>query len=164
MTVSEALRFVTSLELNRFEREVAKEALKQIALKLEFMETTGLGYITLDRLTRTLSGGEAQRVQLSNQLGSALSGVLYILDEPSIGLHPRDTATLIAQIKKLTARKNTVCVVEHDASVIKASDYIVELGPGSGEMGGRVVHAGNTEEFLSSANTLTAQYLRGIKR
>jgi len=164
MTVSEALRFVTSLELNHFEREVAKEALKQLALKLEFMETTGLGYITLDRLTRTLSGGEAQRVQLSNQLGSALSGVLYILDEPSIGLHPRDTATLIAQIKKLTARKNTVCVVEHDASVIKASDYIVELGPGSGETGGRVVYAGNTEEFLSSANTLTAQYLRGIKR
>ncbi|MFZ3073467.1 MAG: excinuclease ABC subunit UvrA [Thermodesulfobacteriota bacterium] len=164
MTISEALRFVTSLELGRFEREVAKEALKQLALKLEFMETTGLGYITLDRLTRTLSGGEAQRVQLSNQLGSALSGVLYILDEPSIGLHPRDVSTLIGQIKKLTARKNTVCVVEHDPSVIKASDYIVELGPGSGEAGGRVVHAGNTDEFLSSANTLTAQYLRGIKK
>ncbi len=164
MTIERAERFFRTLKLTRSERGVAKEALKQISMKLDFMNQTGLGYITLDRLTRTLSGGEAQRVTLCNQLAAALSGVLYILDEPSIGLHPRDIDMLIEQIERITARDNTTVVVEHDPSVIMASDYIVEMGPGSGETGGRLVYSGPTGEFLETANTLTSQYLTGKKR
>ena len=164
LTIKEAKQFFEGLKLEPFKKEVAKEALKQISLKLEFLNQIGLGYITLDRLTRTLSGGESQRVSLANQLASALSGVLYILDEPSIGLHPKDIGMLIEQIKKLSARKNTAVVVEHDPSIIKSSDYIVELGPGSGEMGGRLVWSGPTKEFLAAANSLTSQYLTGKKK
>ena len=164
LTVSEARRFFKELELTPVEREIAKEALKQISLKLDFLEETGLGYITLDRLTRTLSGGEAQRVALANQLASSLSGVLYILDEPSIGLHPRDVAMLIAQLKRLSRLGNTVVVVEHDQSIIKEAHHIVELGPGSGEMGGRIVYSGSQKDFIESASTLTARYLRGELR
>ncbi len=161
LTVSEARRFFKTLELTPVEREIAKEALKQINLKLDFLEETGLGYITLDRLTRTLSGGEAQRVALANQLASSLSGVLYILDEPSIGLHPRDVAMLTAQLKRLSGLGNTVVIVEHDQSIIKESHHIVELGPGSGEMGGRIVYNGHKKDFMEAATTLTARYLRG---
>jgi excinuclease ABC subunit A len=163
MTIKEARVFFRNLELRPLEKEIAKEALKQIALKLEFLNQTGLGYITLDRLTRTLSGGEAQRVSIANQLASALSGVLYILDEPSIGLHPRDIDMLIQQIKKLSARGNTVVVVEHDHSLIRSADYIVELGPGAGERGGRLVYSGPKTDFLDESNTLTSQYLAGRK-
>jgi excinuclease ABC subunit A len=163
MTIKEAGSFFQTLELSSHEREVAKEALKQIALKLEFLNQTGLGYITLDRLTKTLSGGEAQRVSIANQLASALSGVLYILDEPSIGLHPRDIDMLTQQIKKLSARGNTVVIVEHDPSLIRSADYIVELGPGAGERGGRLVYSGPTSDFLETPKTLTSQYLTGQK-
>ncbi len=161
MTLKEAREFFIKLELTPYQREVSKEVLKQIAVKLEFLNRTGLSYITLDRLTKTLSGGEAQRVTLANQMGSALSGVLYILDEPSVGLHPRDIDTLIGQIKALAARGNTVVLVEHDQPVIRSADYILELGPGAGERGGRLVYTGPMENFLKEANTLTAKYLRG---
>ncbi|MFQ5466250.1 MAG: excinuclease ABC subunit UvrA, partial [Thermodesulfobacteriota bacterium] len=161
LSIEKALGFFEKLELTGFERELADEALRQVRAKLEFLSATGLGYITLDRLTRTLSGGEIQRVQLATQLASSLAGVLYILDEPSIGLHPVDIDMLIEQIRKLAARGNTVVVVEHDSSVIGASDHIVELGPGSGRRGGRLVWSGATEEFVRSARTLTADYLTG---
>ncbi len=150
-------------DMSDYEKDVSKEALRQIKLKLEFLNQTGLGYLTLSRLTRTLSGGEAQRVTLANQLTSALSGVLYILDEPSVGLHPRDITLLVEQIEKLKARSNTVVVVEHDLSIVKATDYVVELGPGSGDQGGRLVYAGTTKGFLNTACTLTSQYLTGEK-
>jgi excinuclease ABC subunit A len=161
MTIKEAQEFFSSLELTDFERAVSEEVLKQVKLKLEFLNQTGLGYITLDRLTKTLSGGEAQRVTIATQLASSLCGVLYILDEPSIGLHPVDIDMLTGQLKRLTSMGNTVVTVEHDSSMITRSDHIVELGPGSGAMGGRVVYSGPTEEFLKSAQTLTADYLAG---
>ena len=161
MTIKEARDFFLSLTLSPTAREVAKEALKQVGGKLEFLNQTGLGYITLSRLTKTLSGGEAQRITLANQMGSALSGVLYILDEPSIGLHPRDIDMLNVQIKKLAARANTVVLVEHDPSVMLSASHILELGPGAGDNGGRLVYSGPKEEFLESARTLTADYLTG---
>lgn len=161
MTIKKCASFFQTLELSPHEKQVAKEALRQIALKLEFLNQTGLGYITLDRLTRTLSGGESQRVAIANQLASALSGVLYILDEPSIGLHPRDIDMLVQQVKKLSARGNTVVIVEHDPSLIRAADHIVELGPGAGERGGRLVYSGPAKKFLATPGTLTSRYLTG---
>ncbi|MBI5599639.1 MAG: excinuclease ABC subunit UvrA [Deltaproteobacteria bacterium] len=163
LTILRAREFFSGLELPPSKREIAKEALRQINSKLEFLDRTGLGYLTLDRLSRTLSGGEAQRVALANQLASMLSGVLYILDEPSVGLHPRDIAMLVGEIKTLASRGNTVVVVEHDPSAIKSADYIVELGPGSGEMGGRVVFSGTAKDFMESSASLTALYLTGRK-
>jgi excinuclease ABC subunit A len=166
LTVKEAREFFIKLDLSAHEREIAREALKQIAAKLEFLNQTGLGYVGLDRLTRTLSGGEAQRVALANQMGASLCGVLYILDEPSVGLHPRDIDMLIGQIKRLSARSNTVVLVEHDQSVMRASDHVLELGPGAGERGGRLVYSGPTREFLSGAGvgTLTSDYLSGKRK
>ncbi len=164
MTIKEAGGFFKTLKLAPKEATLAKEATKQLAIKLSFLSETGLEHLTLDRLTRTLSGGEAQRVALCNQLASALSGVLYILDEPSVGLHPRDIDTLIGQIKQIAARDNTVVVVEHDTSTIKAADHVIELGPGSGELGGRLVYSGGLTEFKAEAKTLTAEYLRGEKK
>ncbi len=161
MTIKEACGFFEDLRLTPFEKEVSKEILKQILAKLEFLSETGLGYITLDRLTKTLSGGEAQRVAIATQLASSLCGVLYILDEPSVGLHPVDIDNLTDQIKKLSSMGNTVVTVEHDPAVIMKSDYIVELGPGAGERGGRLVYSGPFEDFISGARTLTSDYLSG---
>jgi len=161
MTIKDAFNFFESLEIAPFEREAAKELTKQLLVKLEFLNQTGLGYITLDRMSKTLSGGEAQRVQLATQLASSLCGVLYILDEPSIGLHPVDVDLLIRQIHRLSSLGNTVVVVEHDHEVIKNSDYILELGPGAGERGGRLVYGGETPDFLKNARTLTADYISG---
>ncbi|MDO8426010.1 MAG: excinuclease ABC subunit UvrA [Deltaproteobacteria bacterium] len=161
LTIRDARSFFKRLGLTPFEREVSKEVLKQISVKLEFLNSTGLGYITLDRLTKTLSGGEAQRVTIATQLASSLCGVLYILDEPSIGMHPVDIEMLTEQVKKLSSMGNTVVIVEHDPSVIKASDYIIELGPGSGDRGGRLVYSGDKDGFLTGARTLTSDYLTG---
>lgn len=161
MTIKEASNFFKDLGLTDFEREISKELLKQITVKLEFLNQTGLGYITLDRLTKTLSGGEAQRVTIATQLASSLCGVLYILDEPSIGLHPVDIDNLTSQIKRLSSMGNTVVTVEHDPAVIKSADFIVELGPGAGERGGRLVYSGATDDFLKNARTLTSDYLSG---
>ncbi len=159
MPIADLLAWLQGLELTPFEREASAPIVEQIVQKLSFLIRVGLGYLTLDRQTRTLSGGEAQRVNLSNQLALKLTGTLYVLDEPSIGLHPRDTGRLAGIVRELAAAGNTVIVVEHDRSLIEAADFVVELGPGAGERGGRIVFSGTKAEFLKSA-CLTARYLR----
>jgi excinuclease ABC subunit A len=153
--------WVGGLELTAYEREIAQLILDQLTARLTFLRDVGLGYLTLDRQTRTLSGGEAQRISLSNALGSRLVDALYVLDEPSIGLHPRDTDRLLALLRRLRDGGNTVIVVEHDLAAIQQADFMLELGPGSGEHGGQVVHAGTVE---SAETSLTGQYLTGRKR
>ncbi|MEW6324630.1 MAG: excinuclease ABC subunit UvrA [Nitrospirota bacterium] len=140
------------------EQAITGEVLRQIRAKLRFLRRVGLGYVTLNRQTRTLSGGEAQRISLANQLGAQLTGTLYVLDEPSIGLHPRDTARLAAIVRDLAASDNTAVIVEHDAALIRSADYVIELGPGSGAQGGQIVFAGDIDAFLKS-DSLTARYL-----
>jgi excinuclease ABC subunit A len=160
MPVAELAKWFHDLSLTQFERQAAKEILRQIEMKLSFFLRVGLGYLSIDRQTRTLSGGEAQRVNLSNQLALRLTGTLYVLDEPSIGLHPRDTARLAGIIRELAAADNTVLMVEHDEALIRSADHVIEMGPGAGERGGRVVFAGPKQDFLKSS-CLTARYLSG---
>ncbi|MDA8087429.1 MAG: hypothetical protein M0Z75_12080, partial [Nitrospiraceae bacterium] len=143
--------------------EIAREPLRQINLKLGFLSRVGLDYLGLDREARTLSGGEYQRVNLSNQLASRLTGTLYVLDEPTVGLHPRDTERVADIMAELSALGNTLIVVEHDKDIIERADWIVELGPGGGQFGGEIVFSGPKKEFLS-ADTLTARYIRGAER
>lgn len=164
MSIKELRRFFDNLNLTPMEAEVAREALRQIRSKLEFLHRVGLDYLTLDRQSRTLSGGEVQRVRLAGELSNRMVGTLYVLDEPSIGLHSRDTERLIGLVKELVAIGNTVIVVEHDEAFIRAADYMVEMGPLSGKDGGDVVYAGDFRTFLSSARTITARYLRGEER
>src|SRR6185503_18522409 len=140
---------------------VARDVLRLLRAKLSFLMRVGLGYIALSRQTRTLSGGEAQRISLANQLGGQLVGTLYILDEPSIGLHARDTARLAELCAELAHAGNTVVVVEHDRAFIASADHVVEMGPGSGERGGTVVFAGPQAEFLGDPHSLTARYMTG---
>jgi excinuclease ABC subunit A len=153
--------WLAALELTPFEREIAQLIVEQLDARLGFLRDVGLGYLTLDRQTRTLSGGEAQRISLANALGARLVDTLYVLDEPSVGLHPRDTDRLLALLRRLRDAGNTVVVVEHDLAAIRQADFMLELGPGSGDQGGRVVHAGTVESATSS---LTGQYLTGQKR
>lgn len=143
------------------EELIAKPILKEIRERVKFMQDVGLGYLELGRAANTLSGGEAQRIRLATQIGSGLQGVLYVLDEPSIGLHQRDNDKLIATLKHLRDLKNTVLVVEHDEDTMLASDYIVDIGPGAGNNGGRLVAAGTPEEIMANPNSLTGQYLAG---
>jgi excinuclease ABC subunit A len=154
-------RWIHDLALTPTEREVAQLIVDQLDARLSFLQDVGLGYLTLDRQTRTLSGGEAQRISLSNALGSRLVDTLYVLDEPSVGLHPRDTDRLLTLLRRLRDAGNTVLVVEHDLAAIQQADFMLELGPGSGEQGGRIVHAGPVHEAKAS---LTGQYLTGRKR
>ena len=160
MTIEGAVAWLTSLALRPYEYGVAADLLSQLKGKLGFLVRVGLGYLTLGRQTKTLSGGEAQRVSLANQLGARLVGTLYVLDEPTIGLHPRDTELLAAILKDLAASGNTVVVVEHDRHMIESADYIVELGPYSGEKGGEVVCAAPAAEFVHDRRAITARYLR----
>jgi excinuclease ABC subunit A len=160
-TVEELDRLLEGLPLAGWEGTVAREPLKHLRAKLAFLLRVGLGYLTLARQTRTLSGGEAQRINLANQLGSQLVGTLYVLDEPSIGLHARDTARLAELCRELAAAGNTVVIVEHDRSFIESADYVIEMGPGSGERGGAVVFAGTQAEFARDPRSLTARYLTG---
>ena len=160
-TIEEAARFFQDLPLTAWEEAVAREILKQLNAKLGFLLRVGLGYLTLARQTRTLSGGEAQRINLANQLGSQLVGTLYVLDEPSIGLHARDTMRLAELCRELASAGNTVVIVEHDRNFIESADYVVEMGPGSGERGGEVVFAGTWQEFVKDTRSLTARYLTG---
>jgi excinuclease ABC subunit A len=160
-TVEELAAFLDALPLTPREEAVARDVLKHLRAKLGFLGRVGLGYLTLARQTRTLSGGEAQRINLANQLGAQLVGTLYVLDEPSIGLHARDTAPLAELCRELAAAGNTVVIVEHDRALIEAADYLIEMGPGSGERGGAVVFAGTREEFLADPRSLTARYLSG---
>ena len=161
LTIEEAARVLRELSLADREAEVAREILKQLTAKLSFLQRVGVGYLTLARQARTLSGGEAQRINLANQLGSQLVGTLYVLDEPSIGLHARDTGRLVDLCRELAQAGNTVIVVEHDRTFIDAADHIVELGPGSGERGGELVFSGNRAEFAKTTRSLTARYLMG---
>src|SRR5204862_5966299 len=160
-TVEELYAFLGSLSFSPWEEAVGREALKLLRAKLSFLQRVGLGYLTLGRQTRTLSGGEAQRINLANQLGAQLVGTLYVLDEPSIGLHARDTARLADLCRELATAGNTVVVVEHDRGFIESADHVIELGPGSGERGGEIVFAGPQAEFRKSPRSLTARYLSG---
>ena len=161
LSIDDLSRWLGELELSAWEAEVAREPLERLQAKLSFLRRVGLGYLTGDRQTRTLSGGEAQRIALATQLGSQLVGTLYVLDEPSIGLHARDVNRLAELCRELAHAGNTVVVVEHDRSFIEAADYCVELGPGSGERGGAVVFAGPRGEFVRDPTSLTARYLTG---
>ena len=161
LTVREAQRFFDALDLEAREAAIAEKVLHEIRRRLAFLVDVGLDYLTLDRLSSTLSGGEAQRINLATSLGSALVGTLYVLDEPSIGLHPRDNRRLIAILKQLRDLGNTVLVVEHDADMIRVADHIVDLGLGAGEQGGKVVYSGPLDGLLAEPRSLTAKYLRG---
>ena len=161
MSIKEAINFFVQLKLNEKERLIGYQAIKEITQKLKFCADVGLDYLTLDRKSSSLSGGEAQRIRLATQVGSGLVGVLYVLDEPSIGLHQRDNEKLLATLKALRDLGNTLIVVEHDAATILAADYIVDLGPKAGRHGGEVIFSGTKDELLKDANSLTAKYLRG---
>src|SRR5207302_4384960 len=161
LTIEGAAATLESLDLTAWEAAVGREILRQLSAKLTFLLRVGLGYLTLGRQTRTLSGGEAQRINLANQLGSQLVGTLYVLDEPSIGLHPRDTMRLVELCRELAQAGNTVVVVEHDRDFIAAADHVVELGPGSGERGGEIVFSGPQAEFQKATRSLTARYVTG---
>jgi excinuclease ABC subunit A len=161
--VKEALDFLMNLELSPRSQKIAQGILKEIEERLKFMVEVGLDYLTLDRTAATLSGGESQRIRLATQIGSSLVGVLYILDEPSIGLHQRDHLRLLGTLKRLRDLGNTVIVVEHDEETIRSADYIVDMGPGPGERGGEVVFTGPPEALVKAEHSLTGQYLSGKK-
>jgi len=161
LSVEDALKFFTAAVLTDVEKQISKQIVKEIKARLTFMQNVGLDYLTLERKAATLSGGEAQRIRLATQIGSSLVGVLYILDEPSIGLHQRDNQRLIDTLLYLRDIGNTLIVVEHDEQTLRTADYIVDLGPGAGEHGGRVVAQGTPLELMKSSKSLTGQYLAG---
>ncbi|OKO96010.1 Excinuclease ABC subunit A [Geobacillus proteiniphilus] len=163
MSVTEALAFFDGLELTEKEAQIARLILREIRDRLGFLQNVGLDYLTLSRSAGTLSGGEAQRIRLATQIGSRLTGVLYVLDEPSIGLHQRDNDRLIATLKSMRDLGNTLIVVEHDEDTMLAADYLIDIGPGAGIHGGEVVAAGTPEEVMNDPNSLTGQYLSGKK-
>ena len=160
-SIREALGFFGGLELSTREREIARRILKEISERLGFLVNVGLDYLTLSRPSATLSGGESERIRLATQIGSGLVGVLYILDEPSIGLHQRDNARLLSTLKRLRDLGNTILVVEHDEETILNADYVLDLGPGAGVNGGMVVFSGTPQQLLRAENSLTGQYLSG---
>jgi excinuclease ABC subunit A len=162
--VKEALNFLKLLELSPRSQKIAQGILKEIEERLKFMVEVGLDYLTLDRTAATLSGGESQRIRLATQIGSSLVGVLYILDEPSIGLHQKDHLRLLGTLKRLRDLGNTVIVVEHDEETIRSADYIIDMGPGPGERGGEVVFSGPPDILVKAEHSLTGQYLSGKKR
>ncbi|MCC6276582.1 MAG: excinuclease ABC subunit UvrA [Oligoflexia bacterium] len=159
LTLSELFKFMSELSLSKQEQKVAEEVFKQIRSRLSFLIEVGVEYLTLDRLTKTLSGGEYQRIHLANQLGMGLSQTLYVLDEPTVGLHPRDNSRLIEILKKLKGLGNTLVVVEHDRDVIEQSSHVIEMGPGSGQLGGEILFSEKTDSFLKNSQSLTAGYL-----
>jgi len=161
LSVSAALEFFGSLQLTERQEMIARQVIKEIRTRLGFLQDVGLGYLTLDRAAGTLAGGEAQRIRLATQIGSGLMGVLYILDEPSIGLHQRDNHRLIETLQRLRDLGNTIIVVEHDEDTIRAADFVVDIGPGAGEHGGRVVAAGPVAEIERNPQSITGQYLSG---
>ncbi|MDD5618711.1 MAG: excinuclease ABC subunit UvrA, partial [Candidatus Omnitrophica bacterium] len=160
MSIKDAYAFFDGLELSKEEAIIASEILKEIKRRLKFCVDVGLDYLTLDRKAQTLSGGEAQRIRLATQVGSGLVGVIYILDEPTIGLHHRDNQRLLNTLKALRDAGNTLIVVEHDEETIRSADYVVDLGPGAGRFGGKVVFCGELKELLKDKKSLTAKYLR----
>src|SRR5207302_6472284 len=152
------------VQLTPSQREIAERILKEINERLGFLKNVGLEYLSLARASATLSGGESQRIRLASQIGSGLTGVLYVLDEPSIGLHQRDNDRLLATLKRLRDLGNTVIVVEHDEEAIRAADYLIDMGPGAGVHGGHVVAAGKPAEVMAHADSITGQYLTGRRR
>ena len=161
LSVEKADQFFATLKLSEFQEKIAREIIKEIRARLGFLKNVGLAYLTLNRESGTLSGGEAQRIRLATQIGAGLVGVLYILDEPSIGLHQRDNDRLLRTLEGLRDLGNSVLVVEHDADTIRHADYILDLGPGAGVMGGELVAAGSLSELLANTHSLTAKYLNG---
>ncbi len=164
MSIEELYNFMKSLKLTKEQAQISELLVKEICNRLEFLNNVGLGYITLERAAGTLSGGEAQRIRLATQIGSKLSGVLYVLDEPSIGLHQRDNAKLIESMKEMRDLGNTLIVVEHDIDTMLAADYLVDIGPGAGNDGGYVMAAGTPEEVMKNPNSLTGKYLTGKEK
>ncbi|ASZ07304.1 MULTISPECIES: excinuclease ABC subunit UvrA [Enterococcus] len=164
LSIKKAVDFFSDLTLSEQETMIAKPILKEVNDRLSFLENVGLEYLTLSRASGTLSGGEAQRIRLATQIGSNLSGVLYILDEPSIGLHQRDNDRLIGSLKKMRDLGNTLIVVEHDEDTMRAADYLIDVGPGAGEQGGQIVAAGTPAEVAKDPHSLTGQYLSGKKK
>ena len=163
MDIKSALKYFEELKLEGTKKIISEKIVDEIKKRLKFLDNVGLGYLTLDRRSDTLSGGEEQRVRLATQIGSGLSGVIYVLDEPSIGLHPRDVSKLIKTIQDLRDLGNTVLVVEHDEETIRSADWIIDLGPGAGIYGGEVVAFGTVEDIMSNPNSLTGAYLSGRK-
>jgi len=163
MTISQAFDYFSKLELEKEKNHIIKPIRKAVLERLDFLKNVGLEYLTMDRSTNTLSGGEAQRIRLASQVGAKLVGVTYVLDEPTIGLHQKDNLRLLNTLIQLKKMGNSVIVVEHDEQVIKSADYLIDIGPGAGEHGGKVVAQGTPEEVISGSNGLTAQYLRGEK-
>jgi excinuclease ABC subunit A len=161
MNILDCLNFFENIKLTETEKIISKQILKEIKARLKFLVDVGLSYLTLSRESRTLSGGEGQRIRLATQIGSGLTGVLYVLDEPTIGLHNKDTKKLLNSLKKLRDLGNTLIVVEHDETVIKESDWIIDMGPGAGENGGEIVFEGNYDDILNSESSLTGKYLSG---
>ena len=161
LSIINAAKFFRDLKLDDKQKHIAHQILKEITQRIDFMENVGLGYLSLDRQSSTLSGGEAQRIRLATQIGSRLRGVIYVLDEPSIGLHQRDNDKLLDTLKVLRDIGNTLIVVEHDEATIKQADYIVDLGPGAGKQGGYIVAQGTLKDILKSKDSLTAQYIKG---
>jgi excinuclease ABC subunit A len=163
LPIKETLKFLTALNLSQQEETIARRVLKEIVNRLQFMIRVGLDYLSLDRSSATLSGGEAQRIHLATQIGSGLAGVIYILDEPTIGLHPRDNSRLLAILQELKKLGNTVLVVEHDRETILEADHVIDMGPGAGVQGGKIVAQGTPKEIMESAQSLTGNYLCGRK-
>jgi len=164
MSIQDLSDFFQKVDLTKMEHDIADQILKEIRQRLSFLVNVGLSYLTLDRSATTLSGGEAQRIRLATQIGSQLMGVLYILDEPSIGLHPRDNNRLLDTLKSLRDIGNSILVVEHDKETIEAADYVIDLGPGAGKYGGKIIFAGTPEQLLQSKKSLTGKYLSGKKK
>src|SRR6201991_3697311 len=164
MSAKRALEWLAQLELSAQDRAIARLILREIDERLNFLENVGIGYLSMDRAAATLSGGEAQRIRLATQIGSALVGVLYVLDEPSIGLHQRDNAKLIATLERLRDVGNTVLVVEHDEQTMRAADHLVDLGIGAGEHGGRIVAEGTAKQIMKVKSSLTGQFLAGTRK
>ncbi|WP_430791002.1 excinuclease ABC subunit UvrA [Virgibacillus flavescens] len=162
-SITEAMEFFSNLDLSEKERKIARMILKEICNRIDFLDNVGLDYLTLSRAAGTLSGGEAQRIRLATQIGSALTGVLYVLDEPSIGLHQRDNDRLIGTLKRMRDMDNTLIVVEHDEDTMLAADYLIDIGPGAGEHGGEIVASGTPEKVMKNKASLTGDYLSGKK-
>jgi excinuclease ABC subunit A len=164
MSINDELKFIENLRLSEKNEIIANQILKEIKSRLQFLIDVGLDYLTLNRKSGTLSGGESQRIRLASQIGSGLVGVLYILDEPSIGLHQKDNDRLIGTLKHLRDLGNTLVVVEHDEDTIKSADFVVDIGPGAGEHGGKIVAAGDINHIKSCRDSITGKYLTGEKK
>ena len=164
LSIDETIHFLSHVSLNNEQQQIAKLALQEIISRLTFLQDVGLGYLTLARQAGSLSGGEAQRIRLATQIGSKLTGVLYVLDEPSIGLHQKDNAKLIETLKKMRDLGNTLVVVEHDHETMLASDYLIDIGPFAGKHGGKVVAAGTPQEVMDNPDSITGRYLKGIEK